>query len=140
MSMMISQIRMKACIQGTVGLNSDIYGVEAENPLNELSSAIQGKMKGAAQMVKSIPRNVMNGDNGEEKKEEGEAREEQTPKRCYKLQFPHPLRPAEPDKLVQGLQLNALKYLVLSAMGCYVFGRLNFSYILGFMVVAAGML
>lgn len=74
----------------------------------------------------------------EERERELEKLEEETPEKCYKLRFPQPLRPAEPGQLVQGLQLNALKYLVLAAFACYICGRLHFGYFFGVLAILGG--
>lgn len=71
-------------------------------------------------------------------KEKAKEEEEIEVRKCYKLRYPLPLRPAEPNQLVQGLQLNALKVLVLASVVCYISGRIHFSYVFGLICVFAG--
>ncbi|KAI9497976.1 hypothetical protein BDB00DRAFT_755787 [Zychaea mexicana] len=60
------------------------------------------------------------------------------PSKCFKLQFPQPLRPAKPGQLVKGLELNALKYLFFTSFACYFFGRLHVGYFLGLVSILLG--
>ncbi|KAI9322715.1 hypothetical protein BX666DRAFT_1848608 [Dichotomocladium elegans] len=53
------------------------------------------------------------------------------PERSFKLFYPLPLQPAEPAQLVRGLQLNALKHVVLGGIACYILGRLHAGFYLG---------
>lgn len=90
--------------------------------------------------VASFPGNVFNTFTSRQKEEEPESiREEELIQHSYKLQFPQPLHPAEPKQLVKGLQLNALKYLVIAAVICYFIGRLNAGYVVGLFFAGAGM-
>lgn len=76
----------------------------------------------------------------QKEEEEQQSIPEELIEHSYKLQFPQPLLPAEPKQLVRGLQLNALKYLVIAAVICYFIGRLKAGYVVGLFFVGAGRL
>ncbi|KAI8136766.1 hypothetical protein BJV82DRAFT_526545 [Fennellomyces sp. T-0311] len=62
----------------------------------------------------------------------------ETPAKCFKLLFPQPLHPVKPSQMVRGMELNALKCLLLTSFICYFVGRLHVGYFLGFLSVLAG--
>ncbi|KAI7852946.1 hypothetical protein BDC45DRAFT_484442 [Circinella umbellata] len=67
--------------------------------------------------------------------EKDQKEDDDTLSECFKLRFPQPLRPVKPNQLIQGLELNALKYLVITCFTCYFFGRLHGGYFFGFVSI-----
>ena len=62
-------------------------------------------------------------------------KEDDASSECFKLRFPQPLRPVKPTQLIEGLELNALKYLVITCFTCYFFGRFHVGYFFGLVSV-----
>ncbi|KAI8391836.1 uncharacterized protein BYT42DRAFT_543323 [Radiomyces spectabilis] len=61
-----------------------------------------------------------------------------SPKRSPKLSYPLPLEPTDPDTLIKGLELNALKYIVVACFVCYLCGRFRFGIFFGLLTIAGG--
>ncbi|KAI8377186.1 hypothetical protein EDC96DRAFT_494795 [Choanephora cucurbitarum] len=53
-----------------------------------------------------------------------------------KIKRPMPLKPVSPDDIVYGLQLQAMKYIIVACFVCYLLGRLRFGYIIGMLIIA----
>lgn len=105
---------------------------------------IPGNLANLSGQLANIPDNILSTLSMQKSKNEQEKDterwEEEKPEKCYKLRFPQPLKPAEPDQLILGLQLNALKYLALAALACYICGRLHFGYFFGLLAILGGKL
>ncbi|KAI8375545.1 hypothetical protein BD560DRAFT_392622 [Blakeslea trispora] len=52
-----------------------------------------------------------------------------------KIKRPMPLKPVSPDDIVYGLQLQAMKYIIVACFVCYLLGRLRFGYVIGIMII-----
>ncbi|RCH95171.1 hypothetical protein CU098_006546, partial [Rhizopus stolonifer] len=52
-----------------------------------------------------------------------------------KIKNPMPLNPVPPDDLIYGLQLQAIKYIIVACVVCYLLGRLRFGYIIGIIII-----
>ncbi|OAD77023.1 hypothetical protein PHYBLDRAFT_165522 [Phycomyces blakesleeanus NRRL 1555(-)] len=62
--------------------------------------------------------------------------EEDLPKKCYKLNFPVPLKPTSPAELIEGFESIVSKYILVGGMICYFFGRLSIGLFFGFLAIA----
>jgi hypothetical protein len=54
------------------------------------------------------------------------------------LKYRQPLKPVTPDTVIFYLQRKALKYIVVSCLFCYLFGKLGLGWICGILSVAGG--
>jgi hypothetical protein len=69
---------------------------------------------------------------------EVDSKNEPTEWKSPNLKYRQPLKPATPDTIIFYLQRKALKYIVVSCVVCYVFGKLGFGWIAGLLSVCGG--